>query len=90
MDRTRKGHTMKRIAIIIGIAAAIGVFPSVAAAGNITAQLITAKPASPAKRSAQIARPQVARVQIANAQRANPARLNALSASLKRLALYPH
>lgn len=90
MDRTRKGHTIKRIATIIGIAAAIGVFPSVASAGNITAQLVTAQPASPAQASAQIARAHVARVHIANAQRANAARRNALSASLKRLALYPH
>ena len=39
MDRTRREHTMKRIAIILGVAATVGVSPSVAAGGNISAQV---------------------------------------------------
>jgi hypothetical protein len=37
-DRTRREHTMKRTAVVLGIAAAMGVVPSVASAGGITTQ----------------------------------------------------
>ena len=39
-NRTGREHIMKRTAIILGIAAAMGVAPSVAAAGSVTAQLL--------------------------------------------------
>jgi hypothetical protein len=54
-DRTRREHTMKRTAIILGIAAAMGVVPSVASAGGITTQ---DKPQVKAQIVVQIFKPQ--------------------------------
>ena len=59
-DRTRKGHTMKRIATIAAILTTAAIVAPVAAAGNISAQI---KP----QISAQIVGVQVAKVQRANA-----------------------
>lgn len=77
-DRTREEHTIKRIAIILGIAAAMGVAPSVAAAGNVTAQV---KP----QVTAQIVKQQVT-AQVVNAQ-AVKAQVVAQRANAKRVAL---
>jgi uncharacterized protein YkwD len=87
---------MKRIATILGIAAVVGVFPSVAAAGSTTTQLVTPQPARPALASAQIAKVQIAKthiakVQVANVESLTVARHNAHRARLSGLrALYPH
>ena len=73
-DRTRKGHTMKRIATIAAVLTTAAIVAPVAAAGNISAQI---KP----QISAQIVGVQVAKVQRANAavtlQRISSQRANA-------------
>jgi hypothetical protein len=74
-DRTREEHTMKRIATVIGIAAALAV-PSVASAGNI-AQV--SKP--------QIVKAQIHKVQIVKTQRHLAARVTLQRATAYRIAL---
>jgi len=54
-QQTRREQIMKRTATILGIAAAIAVVPSVAAAGNSTAQ---AKPQLKAQVVVQVLKPQ--------------------------------
>lgn len=63
MDPMEREQTMKRTAIILGIATAMLVSPSVAAATNVTAQV-----------NPQRAVKQVATVQVAKAHRAYAAR----------------
>lgn len=71
---------MKRIAITLGVIAAFGVAPSVAAAGGSTAQLV--RPQTPstvhvyrAQLRVQVAKPARARTQIVNAKRMNITRI---------------
>ena len=66
---------MKRTAIILGIAATMGIVPSVAAAGNATAQLKT-----------QL-KPQLA-VQIFKPQPASPARVTVARATTYRFSTH--
>jgi hypothetical protein len=72
-DRTGKEHTMKRIAIIAGIAAALGVAPSVAGAANV-----------PQVSSVQVAKQQIHLVQRAQAQRVVAQKASAQRATAQR------
>jgi hypothetical protein len=69
-DRTGEEHTMKRTAIVVGIAAALAV-PSAASAGNVTAQIVAqVRPQQTAQViTAQIATAQIATTKVATAQR---------------------
>ena len=70
---------MKRTAIIFGIAAAMGVIPSVASAGNATAQL---KPQLKPQLVVQVFKPQPA-----NAARVTVARVSSHRAGTHRITL---
>lgn len=63
MDPMEREQLMKRAAVILGVAGAMLVAPSVAAAANVTAQ------ASPQRVTAQVATVQVARAHRAYAAR---------------------
>ncbi|MBA3434018.1 MAG: hypothetical protein H0U08_08000 [Actinobacteria bacterium] len=78
-NRTGREQIMKRTAIILGIAAAMGVVPSVAAAGNATAQL---KPQLKAQLKPQLA------VQIFKPQPASPARVTVARATTYRFSTH--
>ncbi|MBA3375340.1 MAG: hypothetical protein ACR2M2_08985 [Gaiellaceae bacterium] len=54
-DRTEREQIMKRTAIILGVAATMGVVPSVASGGNITTQ---DRPQDKAQIVAQVLKPQ--------------------------------
>ncbi len=85
---------MKRIATILGVAAAIGVFPSVGAAGNNTAQVAKVQIAKVQVAKPHVAQPQVAQPQVAKALRVSAARHSAFQTKRMTLngflALYPH
>jgi hypothetical protein len=91
-DRTGREHTMKRIAIVLGIAAAIGVSPSVASGGNVAqvvrAQVVESQIARSqvvAQRvTSQQARAQRAKAQRVSSQRAQAARVASLALALAR------
>jgi hypothetical protein len=79
-DRMRKEHTMKRIAIVVGIAAALAT-PTVAAAGNsvqVQPQIVQAQIVKP-----HIVEAQIHRAQIAKGQRLKPNRLSLLRTSFR-------
>jgi hypothetical protein len=65
-DRTRREHTMKHIATIGAVVTAFAVAPSLAAGGNLAAQVKT-------QVSAQVIRTQVANTQVAKQQRVTAA-----------------
>jgi len=74
-NRTGREQIMKRTAIILGIAATMGIVPSVASAGNATAQLKT-----------QL-KPQLV-VQILKPQPASPARVTVARATTYRFSTH--
>jgi hypothetical protein len=75
-ERTGKEHTMKRIAIIAGVVAAVAVSPSIAAAGNV-AQVSNAQVVN-----AQIAKSHVV-AQRVTAQRAHVKRISLFRANVR-------
>jgi len=81
-DRTRREHLMKRTATILGIAAAMAVVPSVAAAGNITTQ---DRPQDKAQIVAQIFKPQPQSPARATIARVSTHRFTAHKISLLRI-----
>jgi hypothetical protein len=69
-DRTGKEHTMKRTATILGVLAALAV-PSVASAGNVTAQArlqVSAHGSQMQVLKTEIVRAQIARTQVSAAK----------------------
>ena len=71
-NRTGREHTMKRTAIILGIAAAMGVAPSVAAAGSVTGQVVKPQLVKAQIVKAQIVKPQLVKPQLVKAQIVRP------------------
>jgi len=55
---------MKRMAVILGVAAAMGVAPSIAAGSNVTAQVTKAQIAKAQVHTAQVVKAQIAKAQI--------------------------
>jgi hypothetical protein len=67
MDRTGKEHSMKRTAIVLGVAAALAV-PSVASAGSNSQVVAQVKPQLKSQVVAQVVTAQVAKTHVAQAQ----------------------
>jgi hypothetical protein len=93
-DRTRREHTMKRTAIILGVAAAMGVAPSAALGGNVTAQVANTQVVRQVVSSQvvssqvvrQVVRPQLVRSALVRSAPVRPALLNSRKASAAHVA----
>jgi hypothetical protein len=89
-DRTGRDHTVKRIVIVLGVVAAFGALPSVAAGANgtqvVRAQVVESQVARSLVVESQVARSLVV-AQRVTSQQARAQRAKAQRASSYRLAL---